>query len=111
MIMVASITGCGADSVTTTQMGIPKPRDAQESRVQGEYLVRVATTVADQADAEEAINVAYQAYGTTIVRQITKGLFLVRFTQDPGPEQVKRIADETEKIRYAEPNQIYRIQE
>ena len=73
-------------------------------RVAGEYLVKLSPN----SDVS-IINKLLKAYRIESINPAGERLFKVKLENDPGPEMIKEIADRSDKIEYAEPNYIYRI--
>ena len=76
-----------------------------QDRVPGEYLVSV------QKGGDEAlIRKVFASYSVRDVQPVSDNLFLVKIDQDPGPEEIKRKAEESDRIRGVQPNYVYRLE-
>ena len=83
----------------------PTPNDSslRQSRVPGEYLV----TLAPGAD-EKTLTDVYGRLGIKGTRELGNNLFLVIFTEDPGPAKLEELRGQNAKIKAVQPNLIYR---
>ena len=76
-----------------------------QDRVPGEYLVSV------QKGGDDALlrNV-FATYSVRDVQPVSDNLFLLKIDQDPGPDEIKRKAGESDRIRAVQPNYVYRLE-
>lgn len=84
--------------------GIIKNSNAYNNRIKGEYLVKLKPS-----SVVEDINRSFGVYTIEKVVPVSKLLYKVILTDDPGIEKIKEIVSESGKFEYAEPNLIYRI--
>jgi len=74
-------------------------------RVPGEYLVSV------QKGGDEAlIRKVFASYSVRDVQSVSDNLFLLKLDRDPGPEEIQRKAEESDRIRSVQPNYVYRLE-
>ncbi|GAB4348917.1 MAG: hypothetical protein Kow006_10010 [Gammaproteobacteria bacterium] len=74
-------------------------------RAAGEYLIGLT----DEA-AEERAKSRFAPYGIGEWRRVSEGIYLLRLERDPGIEALQRTAGGTDRVRYIEPNRLYRAQ-
>ena len=84
--------------------GIIKSSNAYDNRIKGEYLVKLKPS-----SVVEDINKAFGVYTIEKIVPVSKMLYKIILTNDPGIEKIKEIVSEMGKFEYAEPNLIYRI--
>ena len=76
-----------------------------QDRVPGEYLVSV------QKGGDNAlIRNVFATYSVRDVQPVSDNLFLLKIDQDPGPDEIKRKAGESDRIRAVQPNYVYRLE-
>lgn len=77
-----------------------------QDRVQGEYLV----TIAGMGGAEEVRRI-FSEFGSLTVTPLTgtPGVFLLKFSPDPGLETLQKRASQSGQIQSVQPNFIYHI--
>jgi len=73
-------------------------------RVPGEYVI----TLRPRASAE-AIDTAYGSFGITRLQDLGGGKYLIRLSQDPGLEMVRRAGHASGHVAAAQPNFVYRL--
>lgn len=100
--ILAGFSACSAGE--PENKGNLKNMSNHNDRVAGEYLVKLS-----QNSDVNIINKLFKAYGIENITPAGERLFKMKLKNDPGPEKIKEIADRSDKIEYAEPNYIYRI--
>lgn len=100
--ILTGFSGCSAGEPENN--GNLKNMSNHNDRVEGEYLVKLS-----QNSDVNIINKLFKAYGIENIAPAGDRLFKMKLKNDPGPEMIKEIAERSEKIEYAEPNYIYRI--
>ncbi len=107
------IVSCAAgnNSSGSQQLGIKESRESKQAgnRVPGEYII----TVPEGSDVS-IIKKLFSDYGLIKIKSIQKykgkQRYLIKLKQDPGPDEMKKIAEKTDTIIHIQPNYIYKIQ-
>ncbi len=79
---------------------------AQQTRVPGEYLV----TLAARSDAQAIVEL-YERFGIKRIEDLGSNVFLVRLTEDPGPDRMEQLRGDHAHIRAVQPNFAYGTRE
>ncbi len=74
-----------------------------QNRVEGEYLLKLNMT-----GSKEDIEKYFQDYKIVEIRLIRDRLYKLKIEKDPGPDVLRKIAKDSGKFEYIEPNYIYR---
>jgi hypothetical protein len=99
-----AVAGC-TDSANqkNVEPRILSPQPAQENRLPGQYLV----TLKEGGDAE-TLNEVFKHYGIKSIQDLSRGRYLITLEQDPGPEEITKLAATSSDIEDVQPNYIYR---
>jgi hypothetical protein len=79
-------------------------RGGKQERVPGEYLVMLSAGTDKQALTE-----VYDRYGIKEIRAMSNGVFLLRLSEDPGPETIEGRIQGDARFKAVQPNYVYRI--
>lgn len=98
--LLLPLAGCAA-AAPPARIG---PRPAQKPNyVPGEYIL--TTRGAQNIDALKRV---YRAFGVEAIRALGPGQFLLRLSNDPGPEEMRRRGLDSGKVKSVQRNFIYR---
>ena len=105
--LVVAMAGLAAGSACRQTPREPAPTTtdlpSRQTRVPGEYIV----TLAAGADVK-AVADLYGRFGIKRTQDLGNNLFLVTFTDDPGPAKLEELRGHSAKIKAIQPNFIYR---
>lgn len=79
---------------------------AQQARVPGEYLV----TLAARSDVQAIVEL-YERFAIRRIEDLGSNVFLVRLTDDPGPDRMEQLRGDNAHIRAVQPNFAYGTRE
>lgn len=99
---VLALPACAAGA-TAGSRSLQAPAGARPAVVVGEYIVTAKTNA-----AADAIRTAYAAFGVENIQSLGRGRFLLRLSQDPGIERVRRVGLDSGNIEAVQPNYVYR---
>jgi hypothetical protein len=101
--MIGLAAGSACSQTPNDSAPAPKDFSSRQTRVPGEYLVTLAPGTDVKAIAE-----LYGRFGIKGTRDMGNNLFLVTFTEDPGPAKIEELRSQNAKIKAVQPNFIYR---
>jgi hypothetical protein len=81
-----------------------KNNTSYKNRKKGEYLVKLKPS-----SVIEDLNKSFGAYTIEKIEPVSRMLYKVILTNDPGIDKIIEIINQSGKFEYAEPNFIYRI--
>jgi len=76
---------------------------ATENRVLGQYLVTIK-----EGGSAETLTEVFKQYGIKSIQDLSSGRYLITLEQDPGPEELAKLAASSADIEDVQPNFIYR---
>jgi len=93
-------------TLSACQSGAPRAESSEEAdRVAGEYLVETSSDAVGESVIREVLGVSGLQSVTRL--ETNDPLFVVRTTDDPGLEALKRQADASDRIAHIQPNYRY----
>jgi len=109
IVLAATLAGAAAGSACGYTPGNPQPvlaDNTQQTRVPGEYLVTLSAR-----DSVQAITDLYGQFGIKGIQDMGHNIFLVTFTEDPGPARMEQLRGESTHIQTVQPNFVYGTRE
>lgn len=102
---LATISACGhttAGEVPRSKM-TPISRAEQQTRMPGEYLITLAA-----GENERIISESFAHFGIKNIQALGNNTFLLRITEDIGPDGVRAIIEQDTRFKAVQPNFIYK---
>ena len=104
-MVAGTAAGCTRGDVPGNPKAAPADAWSRQTRVQGEYLVTVATGADVNAIAD-----VYGRFGIKDSKDLGNNVVLVTLTEDPGPETMEKLRGGNARIKAVQPNYVYRTQ-
>lgn len=103
---LTSISACShiaAVELPRSQM-TPISRNEQQSRIPAEYLVTLAAGENERIIAEH-----FARFGIKNIQALGNNTFLLRITDDIGPEGMHAVIEQDTRFKAVQPNFIYKV--
>jgi len=110
VVLAVVMAGMAAGAACGHGQGNPGPAtmgfSSRQTRVPGEYLVTLVPGAHSKAIAD-----LYGRFGIKSIKDLGNHLFLVSFTEDPGPARMEELRGQNTLVKAVQPNFVYRTNE